>query len=265
MVARSLLVNVPTVWLGVGLVAVSVGLSLLGLIVVRKKVALETLEAQHEVAGFLIAVVGVIYAVLLAFVVIIVWEQFGSAETAVGDEAAAVGSLYRDGVALGVQGQPLRAAVQRYAVSVVDVEWPYMATHLTENAQTDPALNGVWAAVTRLRSTNGTESSFVQLAVNEVVTATQDRRTRVRDSNSEIPAPLWLVLIGGGVITVAFTYFFGLESFRVQAVMVSALAAVIALSGFTILTLNLPFTGGVAIKPEAMHTEIDEFPAYNFR
>ncbi len=87
----------------------------------------------------------------------------------------------------------------------------------------------------------------------------------MRDSSSQIPGPLWLVLIGGGAITVAFTYFFGLPSFRAQAIMVAALAAVIALSGLTILTLNLPFTGGVAIKPEAMRAEIDEFPAYNFR
>ncbi len=265
MVARFLLVNIPTVWLGVGLVLGSVGLSLLGLVIVRKNMELEKFQAQHEVAGFLIAVVGVIYAVLLAFVVIIVWEQFDTAESAVSDEASAVGSLYRDGVALGPQGRQLRVAVQRYAVGVEDLEWPYMATHLEENSRIDPDLNEVWAAVTSLRPRDPIAADFTQLAVTEVATATQDRRVRIRDSNSEIPAPLWLVLIGGGVITVGFTYFFGLESFRAQAVMVSSLAAVIALSGVTILTLNLPFTGGVAIKPEAMHAEIAEFPAYSFR
>ncbi len=157
---RFLLVNIPTVWLGVGLVVISVGLSLVGLLIVRKIVARETLEAQHEVAGFLIAVVGVIYAVLLAFVVIIVWEQYVSAENAVGDEAAAVGSLYRDGVALGAQGRQLRAAVNEYAVSVVDVEWPYMATHLAEDGRTDSPLNGVWRAVTNLQATNADQRDF---------------------------------------------------------------------------------------------------------
>ena len=265
MVARFLLVNVPTLWLGVGVLVTSIGLSLLGLLLVRKKVELDKFEPQHEVAGFLIAVVGVIYAVLLAFVVIIVWEQFDAAETAVGDEASAVGSLYRDAVALGPDGQGLRVAVQRYAVSVVDVEWPYMAHHLEEDSLINPALNGIWGAVTMLRPTDATDADFVSLAVNEVATATQDRRTRVRDSDSEIPVPLWLVIIAGGVITVGFTYFFGLESFRAQAIMVSALAAVIALSGLTILTLNLPFTGGVSIKPDAMRAEITEFSTYSFR
>ncbi len=257
--------NVPTVWLGVGVVLICVGLSLLGLWVVRKSVELEKFEAQHEVAGFLIAVVGVIYAVLLAFIVIIVWEQFVAAENAAGDEASSVGSLYRDGVALGGEGQALRVAVQRYAVSIADDEWPYMATHLEEDPRTDAPLNGVWAAVTRLQAKNATDAAFVQHAVTEVATATQDRRTRVRDSASQIPGPLWLVLIGGGAITVAFTYFFGLERFRAQAIMVAALSAVIALSLLTILTLDLPFTGGVAVKPEAMRAEIAEFPAYNFR
>ncbi len=263
--ARYLLVNVPTVWLGTGLVLISVGVSLLGLVIVRKKIELEKFEAQHEVAGFLIAVVGVIYAVLLAFVVIIVWQQFDAAESAVSDEASSVGSLYRDAVALGAEGQALRVAVRRYAVNIADVEWPYMARHLEEDPRTNPSLNAVWAAVTTLRPANATSADFVSLAVNEVATASQDRRVRVRDSESEIPAPLWLVLIAGGAITVGFTYFFGLESFRAQAIMVSALAAIIALSGLTILTLNLPFTGGVSIKPEAMHGEIAEFSTYTFR
>jgi phosphotransferase system glucose/maltose/N-acetylglucosamine-specific IIC component len=46
-------------------------------------------EGEHnDVAGFIIAVVGVIYAVLLAFVVIVSWEKFNSAESVVGEEAA---------------------------------------------------------------------------------------------------------------------------------------------------------------------------------
>ena len=73
----------------------------------------------------MIAVVGVIYAVLLAFVVVIVWEDFGSADTTANNEADAVGNLYRDAIGIGgVQGRRLETAVQAYAMSVVDTEWP---------------------------------------------------------------------------------------------------------------------------------------------
>jgi hypothetical protein len=45
------------------------------------------LEQHNEVAGFIIAVIGGLYAVLLAFVVISVWEQFDAAQTDASREA----------------------------------------------------------------------------------------------------------------------------------------------------------------------------------
>jgi hypothetical protein len=41
--------------------------------------------------------------------------------------------------------------------------------------------------------------------------------------------------------------------------MVAALATLIGLSLLVILTLNLPYTGDVAVKPEAMRTAIESF------
>lgn len=259
-----LLENVPTVWLGIGLVLCTVALAVLGLALVRRRVKLSRIQANHDVAGFLIAIVGVIYAVLLGFVVVIVWEQFGTTETVVGGEAAAVGNLYRDAVALGHPGGALRAAVRRYADDVVNVEWVVMAEHQRESPTTDSRLDAIWRAVRYLRARDSTEGDFITNAVTEVSTIAQDRRTRVRDSTSEIPTSLWAVLILGGVISIAFTYFFAPNSFLAHALMVSALAAIISLSLFVILTLNLPFTGGVALQPDAMQAEIAEFPSYNF-
>jgi hypothetical protein len=51
---------------------------------------------HNDVAGFIIAVVGVIYAVLLAFVVIVGWENFSRAKGVVGQEASALRTVYRD-------------------------------------------------------------------------------------------------------------------------------------------------------------------------
>jgi hypothetical protein len=263
-VVAFLLENVPTVWLGIGMVVVAVALSLLALTVVRRSVELSRLQTNHEVAGFIIAIVGIVYAVLLGFVVVIVWEQFGTTDKVVGGEAAAVGNLYRDGVALGHQGDPLRAAVRQYADSVVNVEWVAMDEHQTESPRTNTAVNGLWHAVRGLRARSATAGDFVTNAVTDVSTVTEDRRTRILDSGSEIPPSLWGVLIAGAVISISFTFFFGLDSFASHALMVSALAAVIALSLFVILTLNLPFTGGVALKPDALRAVIAQFPNYKF-
>jgi hypothetical protein len=50
--------------------------AMVGPAVVRRYVTLERLRSNNEVAGFKFATVGVIYAVLLAFAIVIVWERY---------------------------------------------------------------------------------------------------------------------------------------------------------------------------------------------
>ncbi len=53
---------------------------MLGPALVRRYVALDRLTANNEIAGFKYAVLGVLYAVLLAFAIIVVWQKFSDAE-----------------------------------------------------------------------------------------------------------------------------------------------------------------------------------------
>ena len=167
---KFLLVNIPTPVLGIGLVVLAVGLALGGLVLVRRTMEHTRFEPQHEVAGFIIAVVGVIYAVLLAFVVIIQWESFTSAEGDASSEATAIGNLYRDGVAVGARdgGVALSNAVGKYADYVAGSEWPYMAEHQAEDPNTDKYLNAVWKAVTKLQAPSSADAGLVRQAVNDV-------------------------------------------------------------------------------------------------
>jgi hypothetical protein len=67
------------------------------------------------------------------------------------------------------------------------------------------------------------------------------------------------VLIAGCVITVDFSLFFPVKAVRVQGVMVGARAAMTALMLFLVVSLDLPFTGDLAVKPTAMREAISEF------
>jgi hypothetical protein len=264
MLERYLLVNVPTVWLGVGIVGVGVATSLLGLAFVRRSIEIRRLQPQHDVAGFIIAVVGVIYAVLLAFMVVVQWEAYASARSNAASEANAIGNLFRDADSFGTQGRPLADAVFAYSKQVVERDYPYVAKHQKEDANVDQYLNAMWRAVTSLPASTPTQQAFVRQAITDVSAATEDRRTRIEDSSSLLSKPLWVVLLVGGALTIAFTYFFGLESFGVQAMMVSTLSVIISLSLFVILALDLPFTGDLAVQPTAVRGEMTEFCNYNF-
>lgn len=85
------------------------------------------------------------------------------------------------------------------------------------------------------------------------------RRTRLVEAEEGIPAILWVVLIAGGVVTVGFTYLFGLENTRAHRLMVAALAGVIALVLLTIGSLEYPFSGGARIGPDAFELILERF------
>ena len=74
-----------------------------------------------------------------------------------------------------------------------------------------------------------------------------------------LPPILWGVLIGGAVITIAFTYLFGLENTVVHILMVAALAMILSSSLFTVAALDYPFKGDVRIHPSAFEQVLERF------
>jgi hypothetical protein len=79
---------------GILFVGLSTALTVAGLVIVRHYVPLPELEANHVVGLGIFAVLGTIYAVLLSFVVIAAWEQFGQARQVAEQEAGHVANLY---------------------------------------------------------------------------------------------------------------------------------------------------------------------------
>jgi uncharacterized membrane protein YgaE (UPF0421/DUF939 family) len=77
------------------LVVCAVGLAALGgLALVQRLVPTEVRQGHNDVAGFIYAVVGVIYAVLLALMVIAVWEDYEKARDTVEQEANALAEIF---------------------------------------------------------------------------------------------------------------------------------------------------------------------------
>src|SRR5262245_15200891 len=83
------------------------------------------LAENNEVAGFKFAVVGVFYAVLLAFVLIAVCAEYRGTEAAVRNEAKAV--VFTTSLSRFESGTVIRERLVTYADHVRKFEWPAMA------------------------------------------------------------------------------------------------------------------------------------------
>jgi Protein of unknown function (DUF4239) len=86
-----------------------------------------------------------------------------------------------------------------------------------------------------------------------------DRRMRLVQVEEGIPGVLWAVLVFGGVVTIGFTYLFGLENTWAHRVMVLSLTAVIALVLFTIGVMEYPFSGGARLEPSGFELILERF------
>jgi hypothetical protein len=65
----------------------------------------------------------------------------------------------------------------------------------------------------------------------------------------------WFVLILGGIVTVVFTYFFGIESLKVQVMMTVMVSLLISLNLYLVILFGAPFSGDLQVSPEALHVD----------
>jgi hypothetical protein len=116
-------------WLwGILLVGTLGLLAVAGLLRARRRFGVEALKLNNEVAGFIYGVIGVLYAVLLGFTAIIVWERFDNAQAGVNEEANALTDLYRNAQAFSDDvRRELETDLRAYATLVAEKEWAAMS------------------------------------------------------------------------------------------------------------------------------------------
>ena len=255
-----MLLTTQPLWLSaVLLIGGATVLAMAGPVAVRRRVSVDRLSTNNEVAGFKFATVGVLYAVLLAFAVIIVWEKFSDAENNVAQEAGAAATIYRlsDGIG-GGPGTALRETLTGYLKTAVAEDWPAMERGGASPGVTR-ALDGVYAAILTFNPVDSRGTALLTEILRQLDTVTQARRARLVMASGIVPGVVWLVLFGGAFVTIGFTFFFGAENLRAQTMMTGALSMLIFSGLLIIIAIDHPFAGSVKVQPEALSMVLEEF------
>ena len=241
--------------------------AVLGLALVQRLVPMTIREQHNDVAGFIYAVVGVIYAVLLALVVIATWEEFGRARVTVETEANALAEIFWLAHRLPEsEGTHLQELARSYAEEVAHKEWPLMergeAPLMTQTRGTPAGwvfLDDIRATLQEVEPTTLAGQELYAEGLDQVQRLADARRMRLVMAEEGLPTVLWVVLIVGGMVAVSFAYLFGLQNTWAHALMVGSLAGVIALVLFTIASMDHPFSGGARVGPEAFELVLERF------
>jgi uncharacterized protein DUF4239 len=240
------------------LVVVPTIIAMCGPVVIRRKVGLERLTTNNEIAGFKFATVGVIYAVLLAFAVIVVWERFSDAETAVLQEAGASATLYRLTAGADPDATAARDALSNYLKLAIEQDWPQMAAEGASN-EARKALDALYAAAIHMGTTGARQSAILTEMFKQLDIVTQSRRARLQLAAGIVPGMLWAVLFSGAILTVGFTFFFGTENLAAQVMMTGILSTIVFMGLLVIISIDHPFTGPVHIDSEPLQRVLEDF------
>jgi hypothetical protein len=219
-----------------------------GPLLVRRRIGLDLLRTNNEVAGFKFAIIGVIYAVLLGFAAITVWDKFSDAENNVGLEAGAAAAIFR--LANGIDGEAssaVRARMTDYLRAAITADWPAMQLGKSSPEATR-ALSDVYTALLQFRPQDARGAAVMEALLHQLDLLALARRGRIVLASGIVPSIVWVVLFGGACITIGFTYLFGTENLRAQAMMTGALSLLIFSILLVIVAIDHPFAGSVSVE-----------------
>jgi hypothetical protein len=228
--------------------------AVLGLYVVRVFVPPATLQPSNDAVGNYLQTLGGIYAVLLAFVVFVVWQQFNDARASVEREANEVIDLFRT-----VQGLPdaIRSGVHtrlhEYICAVLDVEWQAMASkHGSDSsAQAAQLLDATWRELFCFEPQSERHKALHAQALSNFNELSNARTARLSASRLKIPAPLRYLLYIGAVVLVSSVWLFAVDSFAVHALITGALGGAVSHVLYVIEDLDDCFSGDWQVSKDA--------------
>jgi ABC-type multidrug transport system fused ATPase/permease subunit len=234
------------------IIALSALLGAVAPFLVRRRISVETLRRHHEVGSYVFLQMGVIYAVLLAFVFTEVWSGYTAAAFAVRVEASNLVSAAR--LARGLpkdQADGVQNAIANYLKTTIHEGWPAMA----EGEQSDAANKAfawLWSDTRGIVVGSGDYAILASQIFNRLDDANKARDERLFQMSNHVPMMLWTLLSTYAFVLLAFLLFFGVENVWSQAFFTGAFAGGIAFMIVVIAVLDFPFAGALRLSPQPM-------------
>jgi hypothetical protein len=234
------------------LLAVILGMVLacLGLVVARAlvpHVELSHVDANVAVAGY-VATIATVYAVLLAFVVFVVWGQLNEARRMVEGEGNELENMLRLTQAIDEPHRTqARTALLAYAEAIVREEWSASkAAQDQRPEELEPSLgslDALWATMTQIEPKNYAQEVVYEQILGRFDELTELRSKRLLMDQQRMHPIMWVLLIGGTLFTVGSMSFFQLESAWLHAILSALVGGVLAFVLYLIYDLDDPFHG----------------------
>ena len=248
---RDLLNDVPIAVLVLGVMALVIAAVLLAVWLLRRFVPPTREGFDAEVSSQILGSIAALFGLLLAFVIVVEFQNFEDAQGSVSGEADGLATIVRNSHAFpAADGARVRAAVGAYARAVAEDEWPRMRSGHA-SARASRGLDAMYGALQATEPRSRREAAFYDASVRQLSDVLVARRDRLDAVRGGLPTLLVALMVFGSCVTVAYAAMVGSRSFGYHAMSAIAVAVLIGFSLVVLLDLSFPFSGDFSIEPDA--------------
>lgn len=234
-------------------ISATCAVAVIGLVAFRAVAPLDTLARVSGELGNYLQTVGGVYAVLLAFVVVIVWNQLNDARALIDREASALVDLHRTASGLPAATRiQIQEGLRDYVDAVLRDEW--LAMHAGDEAAIERVghrLDAVWLAVHRCKPNDACQQTIYGEVISHFNELTDLRTSRLSAARARVPTAIRILLYTGAVIVTASIYLMHIPELWLHAAITAALAGAIAHILYLIVDLDDAFEGDSQISKAA--------------
>jgi amino acid transporter len=229
---------------------------------VHRLVHVDTRRRHQDVGSAVFLQLGVLFAVLLAFVFSEAYGEYGAAQQAIDLECGALHATAMIASSLPApEARDLLGLEAAYIQAVIQYDWPEMRDHQRGSAQAVAELTQLFQHTARLPVASPADISIKTQLLDLLSTAHAQREVRLYQAHNGLPVVLWVVLITFSVLLMVFVTFSGIEHYQWLLLFVVTFAicvsAILALVGL----LNYPFQGALALTPGDFALRLDDVMA----
>ena len=238
--------------LGVVVCAIVVGGTVVALFIVNALWKAELRQSHNDIARFLSAVVGIIFAVLISSLTITVMGRQQQASGSALQEAQVLAAMHREALELPASEQAtFRRDLAVYLDDVIDREWPQMRRAQWPDAA-DAALGAMYQDVARLPVLDLGQMLVSQDLRKQMEKLSELRRFRGDLATTGVDRVIWYVMLLGSASTIFFAVLFGVQNFLAHVLMTCILSFIIALAMIMIIAIDWPYFGQDSNSPGAL-------------
>jgi hypothetical protein len=245
--------------LAILLTVVASAIMITAMLLVRRRTPEGGYFADSNTPAAVFSLLATAFAVLLGFMVFLASSRYDDSRASAQAEALTVLQLFETAQLLPSDVRdPLSGELICYARSVIELEWPVMASN--RNPPFNPWGIALFRTLQTIEPRTASEQGAYEAWLSLNSRREEERRTRLHGGEGRLPLPVWLVLFVSAGMILLYLLFFADSAERAvgQALMAGTVTAVIVASLFLLAMLNRPYQPDIGgLDPIAMEHTLD--------